>query len=64
MQDDRITEGSIFDNSVPADDDSANMNTVASGVRVTLACVDAIKAIIATGDTASGRYDPSIIRTE
>ena len=40
------------------------MNTVASGVRVTLACVDAIKAIIATGDTDSGKYESSNIKTE
>ena len=53
-----------MDNSVPADDDNANMNTVASGVRVTLACVDAINAIIAMGDTDSGKYESSNISTE
>lgn len=48
MYDDKITHGNIFDSSVPGDADNASINTVAKGVRVTLACVDAISAIIAT----------------
>jgi len=48
MYDDKITHGNIFDSSVPEDADNVNISTVASGVLVTLACVEAISAMIAT----------------
>jgi hypothetical protein len=55
MYDDKITHGNIFDSSVPGDADNVNIRTVASGVLVTLACVEAISAMIATEFTGISR---------
>ena len=46
MYDDNITHGNIFDSSVSGEADNVSISTVAKGVRVTLACVDAIRNII------------------
>ena len=64
MYDESITDGSIIDNCVEAEADNANMKMVASGVRVTEACVAAIRLIIATGLTHCGTALPSNIKTE
>ena len=47
MYDDNIiTHGNIFDSSVSGEAGNVSISTVAKGVRVTLACVDAIRNII------------------